>query len=58
MIIIMLLLTLSTLLLLALVYSVMRYSQWRNRALIVIGLSGVYFTVIFTIFGSYGQALK
>jgi len=51
------LLCLATLVALSLVYGIMRVSVWKNRALIIIIISALYFLSIFMAFSYYGGVL-
>lgn len=50
------LLGLTTLVAITFVYTIMRMSLWKNRALIVIVISAIYFFIVFMFF-SYYEAL-
>jgi len=49
------LLTVTTLIAIGLTYGTIRYSRWRNRTIILIGISALYFMIIFSIFAHYGS---
>jgi hypothetical protein len=52
------LLCFTTVLGLSLVYSIIRFSVWKNRALIIIIISALYFLTIFIIFSYHGGVLE
>ena len=54
MITLMMLLGLITTIAMALIYTLIRVSLWKNRALLVIIISALYFLSVFMIFSSYG----
>ena len=54
MITLMMLLGLITTIAIALIYTLIRVSLWKNRALLVIIISALYFLSVFMIFSSYG----
>ena len=57
MITLMMLLGLITTIAIALIYTLIRVSLWKNRALLVIIISALYFLSVFMIFSSYGGLL-
>ena len=57
MITLVMLLSLTTIVAMALVYGVIRLSFWKNRAVFVIIISGLYFLSVFMLFIYYGGLL-